>query len=297
MKKSETVDFIKNVENKITPEKIAQTYMGAEKLRKLPKFIQKIIINKSIKNSDYMGFVIEPFSFFLAYEINDDMINGILPSNYELISVSLFENNPAKKCAIIGCFNVHTSAFSGARFELYIMAKNKENGMLSWLIYDYESNTIHYDPGKGFLMPTLKKCIYTTSYNGNLICDFESSKSNNKMDFTANLANINCIKLNQQLWVEGNLSIDYCGKLDNKDNQPYGLIFNPDEMKCAQLIKLEDININNIEFGFITSKMKPFEACCFVYAQHFLTTMFPQGHKMKNRKDLNEKIKEILKTD
>ena len=35
--------------------------------------------------------------------------------------------------------------FWGCRVELYLVAENTRTGMLTWVICDYESNTINYD--------------------------------------------------------------------------------------------------------------------------------------------------------
>ncbi|WKY43264.1 hypothetical protein Q5O14_11415 [Eubacteriaceae bacterium ES2] len=293
----DSLRFIKLTENKITPNGIAETSNNAKKLLKLPGFLQKFIIDLNIKNNDYMGFVVEPYSFFLAYEITEEMVKDFLPDNYELVPISIFDHSERKRCAIVGCFNVHTSVFWGSRFELYIIAKNKVNNLVSWLICDYESNTFHYDPGKGFLPETLKKSVFTTTYDGQIICDIESKKCSTKIDLVVDINNHNCIYLNQKLWIEGNLSIDYSGKLQNGGKDPFGLIFDPMEMKCAQHIQVDQIQINHLEFSFIKQGMKPYESCCFPFAQHYLTTIFPEGHKMTDEDDLNNKIKEIIGKD
>jgi hypothetical protein len=294
---NETVQFIKDVENRITPEGIAMISNNANKLMKLPNFIQQFIVNLNSKNNEYMGFVVEPYSFFLAYEITEDMVKGYIPENYELVPISIFDKSTKKLCAIVGCFNVHTSVFWGSRFELYVIAKNKKNNLVSWLICDYESNTFHYDPGKGFLPSTLSKSVFTTSYDGNIICDIESKKNNTKIDVIVDVNNHNCINLNQKLWIEGNLSVDYSGELDNKGNDPFGLIFDPMEMKCAQHIKVDEIQIKQLDFGFVKSDMKPYESCCFPFAQHYITTVFPEGNSMKDEQDLYNKINEIISKD
>jgi hypothetical protein len=295
MKYSVFSEFVKNVENRITPKGIAKLYTNAESLGKLPLAVQHYLVKKGSKNNPYMGFVVEPYSLFLAYEINENDIENYIPEEYELIPSSIFENEDRKMCAIIGCFNVHTSVFWGSRFELYIIARNKKNNLLSWVICDYESNTINYDPDKGFLTPTLGKCVYTTTHNGNIICDIESIKSNNTIKLDIDISNTSCIELNKQLWIEGNLSIDYSGELNSKGNEPFGLIFDPAEMNCAQLIDTKSIRTNEIEFGFIKKRMKPFAACCFQYAQHYVTTVFQKGHEIKDKNDLENKIDEIVK--
>ncbi|MGL5540353.1 MAG: hypothetical protein ACRDBX_01830 [Erysipelotrichaceae bacterium] len=290
----DTIPFIKHTEEIITPSGIAQVSSNARNLMKLPKFAQQFIVDLNSKNSQSMGFVVEPYSFFLAYEISEEMVKEYIPDHYELVPISIFDHSERKFCAILGCFNVHTSVFWGSRFELYIIAKNKKNNLISWLICDYESNTFHYDPGKGFLPDTLSKSVYTTTYDGKIICEIESKKSSTKMDLIVDVNQHNCINLNQKLWIEGNLSIDYSGKLENGGKDPFGLIFDPMEMKCAQHIQPDQMQINHLEFGFIKEGMQPYEACCFPFAQHYLTTVFPEGHSMKDEHDLNKKISEIV---
>lgn len=290
-----TIKYIQNVERRITPAQIATVYQGAQSLLKLPIFIQKKIIQMNSQRQTYMGFVVEPYSTFFAYEINPEMVKGYLPDNYELIPVSLFEDSEKKTLAIVGCFNVRTSVFSGTRFELYIIGRNRQTGLVSWLICDYESNTINYDEEKGFLSPTLSECIYTTSYNADIICKAKSKRTKTAIDFILDIKDFNCIELNKKLWIEGNLSIDYSGVLDNGGNAPFGLIFDPNEMRCAQIIRKNSIKIKEMEFGFISSAMQPYEVCCFQYAQHYLTTMFQSGHEMKDEDDLIKKIHEIVK--
>ncbi|AFA47685.1 hypothetical protein [Acetobacterium woodii] len=286
--------FIKDTEKKITPDGIAMTFNNAQKLMKLPRFLQNLIIKQNTKTNQYMGFVVEPYSLFLAYEITEELVKDFLPDTYELIPISIFDQSDKKLCGIIGCFNVHTSVFWGSRFELYVIAKNKKTNLISWLICDYESNTFHYDPGKGFLPSTLQKSVFTTAYDGNIICDIESKKKHTKIDLMVDVNQHNCVGLNQRLWIEGNLSIDYTGALDNNGIDPFGLIFDPMEMKCAQHIETNKIAINHLEFGFITADMKPYEVCCFPFAQHYITTVFPEGHMMKNEKDLYARISELV---
>ena len=72
-------------------------------------------------------------------------------------------------CGILGAFNVHTSVFWGSRVELYVIARNTRTGMLSWIICDYESNTISYGPGQGFSTSSTSRAVVTTSHAGEVI--------------------------------------------------------------------------------------------------------------------------------
>ncbi len=93
-----------------------------------------------------MGFVVEPYSSFLCYEIADiDKAKSLLPDGFKLIKTKVFENDEPKYYCIFGCFRAHTSAFWGARTEFYIIAEDQKTGLLSWIIVDYDTDTISYD--------------------------------------------------------------------------------------------------------------------------------------------------------
>lgn len=292
---SKKFEFMCNVEKRITPEGIAFTSNNAKKLIKLPQFVQKKIVEGASKNSQYMGFVVEPYSFFLTYEITDDQVKDYLPDDYELVPISIFNSTEKKKIAILGCFNVHTSVFWGSRFELYVIAKNKKTNLISWLIVDYESNTFNYDPGNGFVPATTLNSVFTTSFDGDIICNVENAEKNRRICFLSNIEKAKNESLNYDLWIEGNLSIDYSGELAGI-GKPFGLVFDPEEMKIAKKISKKELTIYEMDFAFLKKDMVPIEICCFPYAQHYLTTVFPEGHGMKNTQDLYDKMDEILES-
>ncbi len=287
-------NFIKISELKVEFNEISKITNNANKLMKLPQFIQNKIVRAAKKKGTYMGFIVEPYSFFMAYEITDSVVKQFLPENYELAECSLFQDEKLRKCAILGCFNVRTTVFMGMRFELYVIARNKKTNLLSWLICECESDTYNYSPGSGFIPKTLERSVLTTSFEGNLICDIMSINKKTNINFVANLKENNFKKLNQELWIDGNLSVDYSGNLEGKEKSPFGLIFHPGEMKEAKKIKVEDVNINKLNIGFLDETKKPFSICCFPYSQHYLTTIFPLAHTMKDETDLYKKVEEII---
>ena len=71
--------------------------------------------------------------------------------DYVLVPTPMFANGEPRYAAILGAFTVHTSVFWGCRVELYLVAENTRTGMLTWVICDYESNTISYDPRRRVL--------------------------------------------------------------------------------------------------------------------------------------------------
>lgn len=290
--KDSTVAFMKNVEHRVTPKKVAMMHNNATKLMKLPKGIQHKIVGLNSKKNDYMGFVVEPYSFFLNYEITEEQVQEYLSSDYELLPTSIFASTTPRYSAIIGCFNVHTSVFWGTRFELYIIAKNKNTNLCTWIIVDVQSNTFTYEPAKGFHPGTVDSSVFTTLYDRSLLCSVENTKEAFQLEFKASLKEQVFESLTQQLWIEGNLSVDYTS--DNPKDEPFGLVFDPNEMQEAVSLNHKDVTINICNFKFITTSMKPYEICCFPFAQHYLTTIFPQGHEMKNGEDLTRRMNEII---
>jgi hypothetical protein len=292
MEKRERHTFITITEKMVTPAKVAKVFQGAEFLRRLPRVLQKKIMENGAKTDPYISFIVEPYSLFLAYEvIDDEQVTRLLPPNYELVSSSMFQDSKERKCVIIGAFNVHTSVFWGNRVELYIIARNKITGLVSWIIHEYETNTISYDPGRGFVEPGTIHSVLTTSFLGEVILDVEGKNSKNIIQVKANLNRGELRKLNRILWIEGNFSVDYGSELSNVKTKPFGLIFDPAEMDEA--LSIDDVEIvHNTLFQGIIDKT-PFEVCCFPYAQHFYTTSIPLEYKIQNETDLENEIMAI----
>ena len=288
------INYIKTTEQMVTPEKVAAVNQFSGFLSKLPVKWQKTIASKSSKKNPYMGFIVEPYSFFLSYEITDmEAANVLLPADYKIVPSSMFSGTEPRPCVILGAFNIHTSVFWGSRVELYLIAENTKTGLLSWIIIDYETNTNSFDPGQGFIGSTTSKSVVTTSYKGDVIVDVEGAKSNHKIALTAHIKDGKQAPLDQRLWVEGNLSVDYGGELKAEESEPFGLVFDPDEMISALKIPLESVELDfNTICGNITGT-QPFEAGCFPFAQHFVTTSMPAGIGLKNADDLEKAASEF----
>ncbi len=290
--------FIKLTEKMVTPKKVATVFQGAEFLGKLPLSVQKRIMEKGTKKDPYISFIVEPYSLFLAYEIRDEKaILDMIPEDYELIDCTMFAGEQGRKMVIIGAFNVHTSVFWGNRLEVYIIAKNKRTGLMSWIINEYETDTISFDPGRGFSSPSTEHSVLTTSFLGEVILDVKGKKSGQEIQATAELKEAKQKKLDQRLWVEGNFSVDYGNELNEVQTKPFGLIFDPSEMEQALSIEQKDINIfqNSFLKGIIDEE--PYQICCFPYAQHFYTTSYPIGHQVQSAEDLELRIQEIIEAD
>lgn len=99
-------------------------------------------------------------------------------------------------------------------------------------------------------------------------------------------------ELDQRLWVEGNLSVDYGGELQ-QCTKPFSLVFDPKEMAQALKIPLNDISLCTNSFAERALDPMPFEVACFPYAQHFVTTSVLTATTMRTGEDLEKAVNEI----
>ncbi|MBD3280067.1 hypothetical protein GF389_00900, partial [Candidatus Dojkabacteria bacterium] len=101
--------FSKKVERLVDPIEVGAIHFvhGFNKL--LPKAVQNYLTKVSSKKSPYMGFVVEPYSYFLCYEVkNLKLAEDLLPDGFTLQKTMIFENDEPKFYAIFGCFRAHT---------------------------------------------------------------------------------------------------------------------------------------------------------------------------------------------
>ena len=108
--------------------------------------------------------------------------------------------------------------------------------MISWIIADYETNTNSHDPKNGFCGYTSDPAVFTTSPFGELLIDFQSRKQCGEFSLRADLSKGEKKELDYELWVEGNMSIDYGGSLKDVSSKTFSLIFDPRLMKEALCI-------------------------------------------------------------
>jgi hypothetical protein len=285
--------YIKATEKKVVPGEVASMVKRTALLRKLPLRLQRYIADTGARITPYMSFVVEPYSVFLSFEITDtEAAERLLPPGYSLLPSAMFDATRARPCAIIGAFNVHTNVFWGSRVEFYLVAENCETGLLSWIIEEYESNTNSYDPSRGFIGPSTAHSVVTTSYQGEVIVDVESARSANSLALVADLKSSALAELDQRLWIEGNLSVDYGGELQ-QCTKPFSLVFDPGEMARALEVSLDDISLCTNTFGEGMLDPMPFEVACFPYAQHFVTTSTPTATTMRTAEDLERAVDEL----
>ena len=287
--------YIKKTETLISPKAVGGLYQRAEMLGRLPTGVQRWVVGRAGGEDQYIGFVVEPYAFFLSYEITDvEAAKRQLPPDYELVPTAMFEGTEPRYVGILAAFNIHTSVFWGNRVELYLIAENKRTGMLSWVICDYETNTISYDPGQGFSGSSTSRAVITTSHSGDVIVDVAGADGRNAISAVANLDGASMRPLEQRLWLEGNLSVDYGGRLMDPDSVPFGLVFDPGEVERALEIAPEALEVEANSFGAGYLADEPFEACVFPFAQHFQTTSFPSASPITDRAGLEQAVASTL---
>lgn len=296
MEHSDLISYIKTTEDNVKPLKVASGIQGVSLFAKLPRSIQNIVIRKSSNSEPTMSFVVEPYSAFLAFEIIDTAAAAtLLPPGYHLLPSSLFSDSSDRPCAIIGAINLHTSLFWGSRLEYYLIAEHESTGLLSWIIVSYETNTSSYDPVRGFTGPTTKHSVVTTTYQGELIVDVESAVTDNRIGFSFDMHDAQPATMKDRLWLEGNLSVDYGGATRN-DTSPFSLVFDPSEVSSGYRVDPAKVVIHHNTFGSAYLDSKPFEAAFFPYAQHFVTSSFPEATSMRDAADLEHEALVIARS-
>jgi hypothetical protein len=289
----ESHSFAKGVENLIDPINVGTIHFVQQLNSLLPKFIQKKLMKASSQKTPSMGFVVEPYSSFLCYEILDtDKATELIPNEFELIKTSIFDDDEPKYYCILGTFKAHTSAFWGGRTEFYVIAKDKRTNLLTWVIVDYDTNTISYDKKRGLISPNSKSTI-TINHRGELFVDINNLQNNRKLEYVFNVENGSMKSLDQRLWLEGNLSVGYGRDLGDSRASVFSLKFEPCEVEKALEIDTNKINIIKNDWYKDILADKPSKVACFPYAQHFISDSPGYSSNLKSEKELITAINKI----
>ena len=265
-------DFAIGSEKMINPMEVGKVHYMQTKLKKLPKFIQRKIVTGATKKSGQMGFVVEPYCFFLFYELDDpEKVQKYLPKSFRPIKSCAFEGDTPRYYGICSIFRLHTSVFWGARAEFYVVAENIETHQMSWIILDYISDSISYDHEHGLRSPEATGAVVTTTCEGRFLADLRHCETKKCINIEADLNNFTNRKLDEQLWIEGNTSIAYGEKLARNNGDLFSLTFLPREMQTAWTIPAKDIKVKQLSWYPEIFDAKIAGAVCFPFAQHMLS--------------------------
>ncbi|MBR3264007.1 hypothetical protein IKF94_02115 [Candidatus Saccharibacteria bacterium] len=266
------LEYAKGVERLVNPMEVGKVHYYQTKLKHLPVWLQKKIVTKAAKKANKMPFVVEPYCTFLFYEINEpEKIQKYLPDNFAPTKAAVFEGDTERYYGIVSMFRIHTSVFWGARTEFYLVAKNVETGLLSWIMMDYLSDTISYDEKSGLKSQDSKNVVMTTTCEGDFICDMKSISGQKSIHCEASLLKTKMRSLDQKLWIEGNTSIAYGRLAGESDGDLFSLTFFPEEMKQALEIPLSSVRTADITGNVSKIKGTLRGAATFPFAQHMLS--------------------------
>ncbi len=283
--------FTLGVEKLIDPITVGTLHFLQSLSDGLPTSVQQKMVKKSSKKNPLMGFVVDPYCYFLCYEIeNKEFFKSMIPENFELTKTKVFADDTEKYYFILGSFNARTSGFLGSRVEAYAICKNKDTGLTSWVILDYDTNTISYDTKNGLTKPNSNNGTITSDFLGNVIVDMQNNDKKRKLIFSSNISKGTFKKLDYSLWVEGNLSVGY-SKLLSDDGDVFSLKFDPREMNKA--LEIDNVDIEENTWYSQHLKKEPSKLVCFPYAQHFISDSPGYSSNLKNEEELLSNINGI----
>jgi len=290
--------FIKIVENAINPMEVSNLLFFQKIKILLPPFIMKRLLFRASKNTPYIGFVIEPYSLFLFFKLrNLEMARSMLPDRYELAKTKLFADDEPDYYMGIGNLSTRASSFWGTRQESYLIAIDKETGLLSFIFIDILSNTLIALPTKGIVNPNCKKALFTTNSKGEVFLDIQEEKTNRKLRFTGSIKRGKLRKLDQSLWLMGNTSIAHSKDLAGGNYNPFAVIFDPSEVDEAIDIPIEDIRISENTLFPGLAETELCKAICFPFAQHYIADSPGCYTTFKDRNELISKYNEMADSE
>jgi hypothetical protein len=294
--KEEGRRYIRKSESLVKPRDITAISFLGDFNKYLPKRIQQTMVRKGSGRVPYMGFIVEPYSLFLSFSIRDESAaQAMLPDGYELADASIFRNGAKHPLVVISAFSVRTSAFMGVRLECYIIGRSKKTGLMSWIITDYETNTSSHDPKNGFCGYTADPAIHTTTPHGELLVDVRGSAGGRDFTARADLTAGIMEELDEKLWVEGNMCVDYGGALKDESSVPFSLIFDPVLMESAMRIPHDKLEIETNTFlDALIDPKRPESVAVFPYSQHFIIRQEPQERRISQEEDLFREIEIFL---
>jgi hypothetical protein len=272
MTRDEYDAFVRKTESLVKPvDSTAISFLGYFN-KYLPIKAQRSMMEKGSRTIPYMGFIVDPYCFFLSFPVNDrTAAQAMLPEGYELADTSIFKDEAKQPMVIISAFSVRTSVFTGMRLECYLIARNKATGRMAWIITDYETNTLSHDPKNGFGGYSCDPAFFATTPYGEILAEVVNEKTGHRYSVRADISGGRMRELDQALWVEGNMTVDYGGRLKDPSSAPFSLLFDPVLMKEAREIPLDGVKIaeNTLMQGIIDGA-RPSCAALFPYSQHFV---------------------------
>ena len=281
--------FIKLVERLIDPAEVCDLYFLQRFKALLPNALFKKLLAKTSRKTPYMGFVIEPYALFMFFRLKDvERARALLPDRYELVKSAIVAGEEPGYCLGTGTFNTKASTFWGTRLESYLIARDRETGLVSWIFLDIISDTLIALPAKGVADRNSQRAVYTTSSKGDIFLDIREDRSGRRLHVKGNIARGVRRGLDRPLWVLGNTSIAHSRELAGGKEDPFAVIFDPAEYDTALDIPLADVSLRENSLFPGLAETEPCRVLCFPYAQHYIADSPGCRTSIKNERDLAE---------
>jgi hypothetical protein len=263
--------FIKLVERLIDPAEVCDLYFFQRFKSLVPKSLFKRMLARTSRKTPHIGFVIEPYALFMFFRLKDvEKARAFLPDRYELMKSAVFADEEPGYFLGMGIFNTKASTFWGTRLECYLVAKDRQTGLVSWVFIDIISDTLIALPSAGVADRNTKRAIYTTSSKGDVFLDIGEDRSGRRLHVKGNISRGTRRGLDQPLWILGNTSIAHSRELVGNNEDPFAVIFDPAEVEAAMDIPLDDVTVRENSLFPDLAETEPYKVLCFPYAQHYI---------------------------
>lgn len=281
--------FIKLVEGLIHPPEVCDLFFFQRFKSLLPNSLFKSMLARTSRKTPHMGFVIEPYALFMFFRLKDvEAARALLPDRYELMKSAVFADEEPEHLLGMGIFNTKASTFWGTRLEAYLVARDTETGLVSWIFIDIISNTLIALPTEGVVDPNSKRTICTTNSRGDVFLDIAEDRSGRRLHVKGNLSRGVRRNLDQPLWVLGNTSIAHSRELAGNREDPFAVVFDPAEVEAALDIPLEDVQLRENGLFPDLAEREPCKVLCFPYAQHYVADSPGCRTTIRNEQDMVE---------
>lgn len=298
LKSSDEERFIRAVEGMIEPMDVSHLLFLQELRRLLPTPLFKRMLRRASRSTPYLGFVIEPYSLFLFFRLSDvDRARSMLPARYELAEARIFADDTPGYYFGVGNLNTRATTFWGARQESYLIARDRETGLLSWIFIGILSNTVIAVPTTGVAAPNSRRAMFTTNSKGEVLVDFAEDRTGRRLALTGSITNGTRRALDEPLWLLGNTSVAHSTELAGGYYDPFAVIFDPAEVEYALDIPTRDMTIreNTLFPGLAEPELT--KVICFPYAQHYIADSPWCRTVVGDRAELMEKYTTLSRKD
>lgn len=290
--------FIKGVESLIDPMDVSHLLFLQELRKMLPRRIFKRLLHRASQRTPYLGFVIEPYSLFLFFKLKDiERARSMLPKRYELVKARVFADEEPDYYMGVGNLSTRATTFWGARQEHYLIARDRDTGLLSWIFIGILSNTVIAVPTTGIADANSTNAVFTTTSKGQVILDFKEDTTDRQLTLHGKITGGTFRELDEPLWLLGNTSIAHSLDLSGGEDDPFAVVFDPAEVERALDIPPEDITItrNTLFPGLAEPELA--KVLCFPFAQHYVADSPGCRTVVRSREEMIDKYTALRDAD